>query len=303
MSAADVRILCDRHRGIGADGVIVLRRGGGTSDVAMDLFNADGQSAETSGNGLRCVAQAAVGAGLADPEGMVVLTAAGRRRVRYVPGEVSGVGSASVEMGAAEVEAVWSGYSAAGEREAAPPAWPQSLRAIRSVFELSELGARFSGGVEGGAVFYAVCRVLVGNPHLVLFCESLEGIDVAELGSCLDRATAGGTNVEVVSPAHGSSVPNRDLSMVVWERGVGQTLACGTGSCAVAAAGRAIGLSGDLVTVHNPGGPLTVRLSGGLREPDVVLSGPVQYVGSVEVDLDVLRSAFRGPSAPAIALA
>ncbi len=110
MSAADVRILCDRHRGIGADGVIVLRRGGGTSDVAMDLFNADGQSAETSGNGLRCVAQAAVGAGLADPEGMVVLTAAGRRRVRYVPGEVSGVGSASVEMGAAEVEAVWSGY-------------------------------------------------------------------------------------------------------------------------------------------------------------------------------------------------
>jgi diaminopimelate epimerase len=119
--------------------------------------------------------------------------------------------------------------------------------------------------------------VQVGNPHLVLFGPDPVGVDVAELGARLQDVHPGGINVEFISlgPAADS------LDLRVWERGVGETEACGTGSVAAAAAARSWGLVGDKVEVRNPGGTLEVALGGG----EVRLSGPVRMVAKLKVDL------------------
>ena len=113
----------------------------------------------------------------------------------------------------------------------------------------------------------------VGNPHLVLLGPDPATVAVGVLGAELDAAAPAGTNVEFVALG-----PGRDeLTMRVWERGVGETLACGTGACAAAAAAHAWGLAGARVVVHQPGGDAEVELRG----DTVVLTGPAQYVCTV----------------------
>jgi diaminopimelate epimerase len=152
-------------------------------------------------------------------------------------------------------------------------------------------------------------RARVGNPHLVLVADTLAGVDIASLGGDLDAKEHGGINVEVIAPVRelpvreapagssparapraGETVARDFLDLVVWERGVGVTLACGTGSCAAAAVARVIGIVGDDVTVRNPGGELRVRLTGDdPLAPTAMLSGPTRRVASVAVDLADLR--------------
>jgi len=117
-------------------------------------------------------------------------------------------------------------------------------------------------------------RVDMGNPHVVLLGPDPAGIDVASIGSELERATPGGTNVEFIALGPGPD----EITMRVWEGGVGETLACGTGACAAAAAVHAWGRTGPKVTVHQPGGAAVVDVSG----PTVVLSGPAQLVARVD---------------------
>ncbi len=245
IDSALVRALCHRRFGVGADGVIRILRGDGTVDLVMDLLNADGSTAEMSGNGMRCLAQAAVDAGLVDPPTFTVGTLAGVRTVDYRPGATPGVAEASVDMGPADLG----------------PDQPQ---------QFAERRAR---------------QVDMGNPHLVLLAPDLAEVDVAELGTHLQQVHPGGINVEFISTG-----PGRDaLTLRVFERGVGETLACGTGSAAAAAAAHSWGLVGDLVQVHNPGGTLAVALA-----PDGIrLSGPVAKVAEVEVDPGALVAAAR----------
>ena len=103
LSVAQVRLLTDRRRGVGADGIIRVGPGRDGSDVSMQLHNADGSEAEMSGNGIRCLAQAAVDAGLVSPPRFTVATAAGRRTVAYTPGDRPGWAAASVDMGPASL--------------------------------------------------------------------------------------------------------------------------------------------------------------------------------------------------------
>ncbi len=231
------RALADRHRGIGADGVIRITPGSGPAAVTMELRNADGSLAEMSGNGIRCLAQAAVQAGIVPPGEFGVATAAGLRTVRFLPGDRPHLASASVDMG------------------------------------LAVLGADLAAGV--GEVWAR--SVDMGNPHLVVFVETLDGVELDRVGPELSGTVPGGANVEVVAPG---PVPG-SLDLVVWERGVGRTLACGTGTCAAAAAAHARGAVGECVAVANPGGVLTVEL--GSDGAGIRLTGPVAYVGSVEV--------------------
>ncbi|HEY5097270.1 MAG TPA: diaminopimelate epimerase [Acidimicrobiales bacterium] len=229
-----VRALCDRRFGVGADGVIRIVRGGEQADLAMDLRNADGSVAEMTGNGMRCLAQAAVAAGLVEPPTFTVSTLAGVRTVEYRPGDAPGSAEASVDMGRAVL----------GPEE-----------------RLAERRAR---------------RVDMGNPHLVLLGPDPVDLDVAALGAEFQGAETGGINVEFVSLGPGPDA----LTLRVWERGVGETRACGTGSAAAAAAARDWGLVGSTVEVHNPGGTLSVTVAAdGIR-----LSGPVRKVADVEVD-------------------
>ncbi|HEY7917362.1 MAG TPA: diaminopimelate epimerase [Acidimicrobiales bacterium] len=240
-----VRALCDRRFGIGADGVIRIIHGGSEADLRMDLHNADGGVAEMSGNGIRCLAQAAVAAGLVEPPRFTVGTLCGVRVVEYRPGATADAADASVEMGAATLG----------------PDQPQ---------QFAERRAR---------------QVDMGNPHLVLLGPDPALVDVAELGNRLQGVHPGGINVEFIAAGPGSNA----LTLRVWERGVGETQACGTGSAAAAAAARSWGLVGETVEVHNPGGTLRVELAGG----GIRLSGPVRRVAAIEVDVRGLLGAAR----------
>jgi diaminopimelate epimerase len=255
LDAGTVRALCDRHRGVGADGVIVVGPGRDGADLSMLLCNADGGEAAMSGNGIRCLAQAAVDAGLATGPRLTVATAAGVRTVTYAPGERPGEATASVDMGPVQLG----------------PDQPQRFPDRR------------------------VREVDVGNPHLVLYGpDDPAEVAVAELGPRLGASRAGGVNVEFVTsgPAPG------ELVLRVWERGVGETRACGTGSCAAAAAARSWGLAGDVVRVHNPGGTLEVTL-GRTEDDPVLLAGPVRRVAEVRVDLGTLDPGLLEPSGTA----
>ncbi len=243
LSPGEIRTLCDRHRGVGADGLIVVRPGSAT-ELEMLLWNADGSRAEVSGNGLRCLAQAAVEARLVQRRRFRVHTGAGVRSVDYQPGPRRGVGSACVGMG----EVV--------------------------------LGAALTDEHTGRPARQAS----IGNPHLVVLFDHPGELAIEELGPKIEAAQPGGLNVELIAPRPGA---RGELVLAVWERGVGLTLACGTGSCAAAAAARAWGLVGDEVRVHNPGGVLDVRLGPG--EPAAAtLSGAVRKVADIELDRPVL---------------
>jgi diaminopimelate epimerase len=255
LAGADVIALCDRHRGVGADGVIVLAAGTDGADATMTLYNADGGIAEMSGNGARCLAWAARRAGLGSERRLVVDTGGGRRTLELVTDTDGAVTFATCDMGAVTFE---------------PSAIPLTAT---SAFGLK---AEYHGTVyEGDAAG-------VGNPHLVLFVEDPELARVTQHGPHLehDERFPNGANVEFVAPTPGQADA---MTMRVWERGVGETLSCGTGACAVAAAAQRRGLVGERVTVHVRGGDLVVELGDTVR-----LGGPVRHVFDVSIDLDEL---------------
>jgi diaminopimelate epimerase len=245
---ADVaRAVCDRHRGIGADGIIRATRPAPDCDpegavLRFELHNADGTEAEMSGNGMRCLAQAAFGAGLVSAgQAFVVLAPAGPRTVTLVPTEAPGMIWASVEMGTPVV-------------------------AVSTAVTPHRL------------------RVGMGNPHMVILQPdpaSVSTVAVQVEGSSLDRDEPGGLNVEWVSLGPGPD----EATMRVWERGVGETLACGTGACAAAVALRHWGYRGRRISVYQPGGPAEVHFN---DDGSVALAGPSQQVGVIEVRVEDL---------------
>ncbi len=253
VTAAVARALCDRHTGIGADGLISLGAGADGADCTMELRNADGGVAEMSGNGVRCLAWVAVREGLARDGRLVVDTGGGRRVVELDLDPADGMlRSASVDMGPVTFE------------PAEIPLDAPSALDLTATFH----GVEYSGDAAG-----------VGNPHLVLFVDDVDAARVTQHGPRLatDDRFPNGTNVEFVA------VDGTDhLRMRVWERGVGETLSCGTGACASAAAAHHRGLVGARVTVAVPGGELIVGLA-----DTVTLGGPVVHVFDVDVDVDV----------------
>jgi len=227
--------------------VIRVLDGGGVADVTMVLQNADGSVAEMSGNGMRCLAQAAVQSALVTPPTFTVSTAAGIMTVSYAQGSDPDTAWATVGMGPAVL----------GENQE----------------------QRFADR--------RVRRVDMGNPHLVMFGPDVASVDVAGIGSHLQDAYAelGGINVEFIA----SGDEPDTLVLRVFERGVGETQACGTGSAAAAAAAQSWGLVGTRVAVENPGGTLEVTL----EEHGILLAGPVHRVASVVVSPDAVLAAAR----------
>ena len=229
--------LCDRHRGIGADGVLSVLppRDGGAA--YMHVYNPDGSVAAMCGNGIRCVARH-----LAETRGLdgeIVIETDSGPRPCTVHRDASGVGSVTVDMGRARVEG-WQEF-------------------------------------EVGAELVRSLRVSMGNPHAVI----LDGPELARagtLGPAIEARVPGGVNVGFGRAA------GKLIDLVVWERGVGLTDACGTGACAAAVAALHEGrLDGT--------GPVTVRLPGGELEvtvgPDqsVLMKGPAERVFTGETGL------------------
>jgi diaminopimelate epimerase len=243
--------LCDRHRGVGADGLIVMLPGGDGADCTMVLYNADGGRAEMSGNGMRCLAWVAARAALGDGKRLVVDTDAGRRVVDVECDADGDVVAATVDMGPVTFD---------------PAKIP--VRAA-SAFDLEATyhGVTYHGDAAG-----------MGNPHLVLFVDDPAATRVTTHGPNLevDERFPQRTNVEFVAV----TAPD-ELTVRVWERGVGETLSCGTGACAAAAVAHRRGLVGEHVTVRVPGGELAVDLGDTVR-----LGGPVAHVFDVDVEVD-----------------
>jgi diaminopimelate epimerase len=253
--------LCHRSTGVGADGLVVLGPGADGADATMTLFNADGGVAEMSGNGIRCLAWVARRAGLGTAERLVVDTGAGRRVLDLGLDADGAVVEATCDMGPVTFD------------PHAIPIVASSPFGLRAEFH----GVEYEGDAAG-----------MGNPHLVLFVDDPAAARVTQHGPRLERDARfpRRTNVEFVAVTPGE--PDA-LTMRVWERGVGETLSCGTGACAAAAAAHRRGLVGARVVVHVPGGDLVVDLGDTVR-----LGGPVVHVFDVTVDLDALTGTFAG---------
>ena len=250
------RSLCDRHRGIGADGLIMVTPGSDGADCTMVLFNADGGVAEMSGNGMRCLAWVAVRDGFGGSGVLTVDTGGGRRTVEVDVDARGTVIAATVDMGPVTFDPAWIPLDA-------PSAFD---------LEATYHGTEYQGDAAG-----------MGNPHLVLFVDDVGSARVVQHGAHLehDERFPNGVNVEFIA-ATGSDA----IRMRVWERGVGETLSCGTGACAAAAVAHRRKLVGDRVTVHARGGDLTVELGDTIR-----LGGPVTHVFDVELDPNTLTMA------------
>ena len=243
--------LCDRRRGIGADGLIyavVDPPSAGTGRAAtMRLWNSDGSPAEVSGNGLRCLAHAtAFTIGTAELE-IVVYTVAGPRRCSIRPTETPGTVVGTTEMGS-----LGSG--------------PQPDRLSRSP------EAALDCVLEPGTI-KRWTTLNVGNPHIVIAVDDPAEVPLYPAGPAVEAIFSGGINV------HFGAVTGPDeLTLGVWERGAGATAACGTGAVAAAAAFHRWGEVGKNVTVRMAGGDARVDLSG-----PVTLTGESTYVATVDV--------------------
>jgi diaminopimelate epimerase len=268
-----VAALCDRHLGVGADGLIrvaspaVGDREGldtGGAHAFMDYRNADGSLAEMCGNGVRCLAKLAFERGLVDTTELTVATRAGRKRV-WLDLDGGRVRSVRVDMGAPELDV-----------ERIPMAGTPGTRFLAEPF-------------EHDGVSYKASAVSMGNPHLVLFVEQdPDQIDVHRIGRELehDPRFPNRTNVEFVAPAADG------IKLRVWERGVGETMACGTGACASLVAASLAGLAPRTASIHFPGGTLV----GEWTDETVFLAGPAEraYGGTADpAELLRVRSATR----------
>ncbi|MDR1088863.1 MAG: diaminopimelate epimerase [Coriobacteriales bacterium] len=312
LSEEQVRWICDRHCGVGADGVIEVRTSPRPECVAfMHYRNADGSLAEMCGNGVRCFVRYLADNGLLSPEEMaarscIVDTLAGPRPLRFELDEDDRLSTATVEM---------------GEPVFAPELIPTTLPATREIVvaqgeqeqTVAQAVVKIDAGnnetANNGRKMYPLTCVNMGNPHAVLFLDDIDdsmaqdfvldpqSFDLESVGASLEGDThlfPQKTNVEVAAvygSATKSSVvngPNR-IRMRVYERGVGETLACGTGACAVAVAAIALGkVDGEApVQLELPGGTLTVEW---LPTNQVTLTGPVDTVFCGTLSLDALNS-------------
>ncbi|HYK52330.1 MAG TPA: diaminopimelate epimerase [Candidatus Eremiobacteraceae bacterium] len=234
--------LCDRHLGVGADGLLVLESPSNTgADVAMRIFNADGSQAEMCGNGVRCVARYVHDRTPTSPRRLKVETGSGPVQTEIVSDSPFSV---RVDMGV-----------------------PHEIR---------QSGKVRAGGVNGDRV-----DVSMGNPHCVVFVEvDLMPVDLGAAADAvaLDGKYPDGVNVEIARVFSGGPV-----AMRVYERGVGETQACGTGACAVAVGAIELERAQSPVRVTMLGGDVTVEWAG--EGENAFLTGGAELVFDTTIDV------------------
>jgi diaminopimelate epimerase len=253
------RRMCDRHYGIGADGILVAdlpreqinRR----AAVRMRMFNPDGSEAEMCGNGLRCFARWLLDARELSPGMAWIETGAGVLRV-----DISAEGKVAARMGRPQL---------------APSAIPLTSSVASDFPEAGpvlNLALDVASPAAPNAPLLATC-VSMGNPHAVFFVDDVAKVPLARWGPAIEHHAAfpARTNAEFCQVL----APDR-IRVRVWERGAGITLACGTGACAAMVAGRLHGRVAPRVTVELPGGELDITWSG--DDEEVTLSGPAVRV-------------------------
>jgi diaminopimelate epimerase len=253
---AVLRRLCDRHLGIGADGVLFPGSPKGSGGFALRIFNPDGSEAEKSGNGLRIFARYLWDNRIVSDGPFQVFTAGGE-----VTCKVQDQGSTvAVDMGNVTFDSL-----------AIPVVGPQR-EVIRETLV-----------VLGTTLEYSAASV--GNPHCVLIRDDISLSEVLRLGPAIEthKQFPNRTNVQFVRV-----LDRRNLKIEIWERGAGYTLASGSSSCAAAAVTYRLGLTDPAVTVHMPGGDLAISID---QEWRVHMVGPVVEVAKGTVAIECLRGA------------
>jgi diaminopimelate epimerase len=243
-----IQLLCDRHFGIGADGLILVRP---ASDPAADFFmlyhNADGSLAEMCGNGVRVFAKYLADTGLHSGDAVAVQTLGGIKHIEIVRDEAGAFALARVDMGAPVLAAA---------------DIPTTLHGDPVV----------DATVTTGMGDVIVTCVSMGNPHAITWVDDVDDAPVTTLGPLVETAPVfpRKTNVEFAQVV----APDR-IRLRVWERGVGETLACGTGACATLVAAALTGRTGRRATIELPGGELDIEWT---AAGAVLMTGPAETV-------------------------
>jgi carbamoyl-phosphate synthase large subunit len=238
--------LCDRHYGVGGYGIVLLENSD-VADVKMRMFNRDGSEGSMAGSCIRCTGKYLYDNGIVDKEKITVETASGVKNLElYIfNGRVSLV---SVDMGKAILE---------------PSQIPCNLNSKRAVNVPVDIG---------GSTYFITC-LSMGNPHCVVFCDRVDGVDIDRTGPLFEHSHVfpNGVNTEFVRVVNEST-----LKMRVWERGSGETMACGTGACAAAVAAVLNGFceKGSDITVKVRGGDLIVNYT----DESIILTGDAKLV-------------------------
>lgn len=263
LDPAAVAALCDRHRGVGADGVIRIAPAD-EADFFMDYHNADGEAVEMCGNGIRCLATYVYDRGLTSAQEIDVLTRAGVKRLA-IEASNGVAGLVTVDMGPPALE-----------RKSIPMTGEPLERFVDQPLDVNGLAL-------------TATAVSMGNPHCVLFLrpeDDLDALDVRRLGPLVEHSPEfpNRTNVEFVRVVDGV------IRLRVWERGSGETMACGTGACASLVACSLADLTGREASVLFPGGLLQVAWR---EDGHVFLTGPATHVFDGDVDPAWLAGAGR----------
>lgn len=249
LSSIQIASMCDRHFGIGADGLILVKKSN-NSDFYMDYYNQDGSKAEMCGNGIRCMSKFIHDMRLSTSDKFSIGTLAGKKVIEL---DLSNgyVGNVKVDMG--------------------PP-----------IFNPEDIPVDLKGGEVFGHRLntpekdFLINCISMGNPHCIVYLEEnddLEKIPLNTWGPLLEEHSffPNKTNVEFVKVLSGSVIKMR-----VWERGVGETMACGTGACAVAVSALKLKkIAGTMVKVKVPGGILDIAWKGSTSS--VFLEGEVEH--------------------------
>lgn len=248
-----VQRLSDRHFGIGGDGVIFINPSD-EADFEMEMYNADGSRAEMCGNGIRCVAKYVYDKGLTDRT-QISIVSAGKIKYLTLTVENGKVSMVRVDMGRPELTA--------------------SLIPV-----VSEHDQAVDEEITVDRNVYRMTCVSMGNPHAVVFADNVANLDLTKIGPHFEQHERfpKRINTEFVRV-----IDRHTVEMRVWERGTGETLACGTGCCATAVACVLNGKTEDDITVKVLGGEIRIQWD---READTVfMTGPASTVFEGEIDL------------------
>jgi diaminopimelate epimerase len=241
--------LCDRNFGIGADGLILVRPGTAGGDFFMAYYNADGHAAEMCGNGIRCLAKYVVDHDLVDEDRdeIVVDTLGGPKTIQVTRDYEGLLYMATVDMGAPILD------------PASIPTTIDDDMVVDCPIQ-TELGE------------FRVTTVSMGNPHAIIVVDDIDEAPVDTVGPLIetDPRFPKKTNVEFAQ-----LVDEENVRLRVWERGVGETLACGTGACATLVAMNLLCLTGREAVVELPGGELAIRWA---EDEHVYMTGPAEEV-------------------------
>jgi diaminopimelate epimerase len=261
LDARQLRALADRRFGVGADQILLVERADRPDvDFRYRIFNADGDEVEQCGNGARCFVKFVRAQGLTDKRAIRVLTAAG-----VIEPRLEDDGEVTVDMGAPRFEPAQLPFDAEGLVAAArgqARVWPLAV----------------------GDQVREIVVVSMGNPHAVQVVAEVDAAPVAGEGPLIERHPRFPRRVNA---GYLQVLDRHAIRLRVWERGAGETLACGTGACAAAVAGIRLGLLDSPVTVHARGGRLRIAWPGarGACAAPVWMTGPAVSVFDGEIDL------------------